>query len=287
RWDARCAWLHTLQHRALASLVDYGLVGDCLRFEAFDCGSLRRRAPFEGRAVYDRAARFLHGTALSASPFAHDYLRTRSDGRPVWLPDVNSGYEREVPTPTPALALRDCGLRILERPAVLALAEMFHVGGARPRIAALWGPSGAGKRLVIRALARAARVSGFVPIAAPLLESPLADLWRGRSLFMIAAESDAAAWRLFVGATVRTARPHVLLIVSEQEHRVIDGVGLRRVGADALVASIVPLVTGTPHEEPARRIAERAQGLPGRFARLLNVGLLGVHRHDPGWVREL
>jgi DNA-binding NtrC family response regulator/tetratricopeptide (TPR) repeat protein len=286
RWNARCGWLHTLQHRAIASLVDYGLVGDCSRFEAFDCGSIRRGATDEMRAVHDRAARFLHGTGLSAAPFAHDRVRTRSDGRAVWLPDANSGYEREDATPTPTLALRDCGLRIVERPAVAALAEMFQLDGARPRIAALWGPAGSGKRLVVRALARAARASGLVPIAAPMIDSPLAELWRGRSLFIVAADGDAATWRLFVGATVRTARPHVLLIVSDLEHRFVDGVGLRRLGVDALVASILPAVAGTPHEDSARRIAERAQGLPGRFARLLHPGPIGAVRHDSAWVHE-
>ena len=286
RWNTRCAWLHTVQHRAVASLVDYGLVFDGVRFEAFDCGGIRRGASDEGRIIYDRAARFLHGIGLTASPFAHDRVRTRGDGRAVWLPDANSGYDREDPTPTPALALRDCGLRIVERPALAALAEMFHVSARRPRIATLWGPPGSGKRLIVRALVREARVSGFVPVATPLVESPFVGLWRGRSLFIVAAETDAAGWRRFVAATVRTARPHVLLIVSEQEHRFIDGVGLRRLGADALVASIVPAVTGTPHEEQARRLAERAQGLPGRFARLLNVGFIGVTRLESGLMRE-
>src|SRR6185295_4795891 len=91
---------------------------------------------------------------------------------------------------------------------------------------------------------------------------------------------------LFVGAAVRTARPHVLLIVSEQEQRFVDGVGLRRVGVDALVASVVPPIAGTPLEAPARRAAARAHGLPARFARLLHPTLIAAAAKPAVWRRE-
>jgi DNA-binding NtrC family response regulator len=269
RWHARCGWLHAVQHGAVASLADYGLVGETARFEAFDCGVVRRGGVEDARAVHERASRFLHGSGRSCASFAHDRIRTRADGRAVWLPDANSGYEREDPTPPSLIALPHCGLRIVDRPAVAVLAEMFRIDGARPRAAALWGPPGSGKRFVVRALARAARANGFVPVAAAVLDSPLAEIVRGRSLFVIAVDGHGAAWRLFVAATIRTARPHVLLIVSHQERRFVDGVGLRRLGVDALIGAIVPPVIGTPHEAAARRAAERAHGLPGRFAQAL------------------
>ena len=277
RWHARCGWLHAVQHGAVASLLDYGLLGEAARFEAFDCGVARRGAVGDARAVHDRAMRFLRGSSRSTAVFAHDRIRTRADGRAVWLPDANSGYEREDATPLPAVALSHRGLRIVDRPAVAVLAEMFHADGARPRTATLWGPPGSGKRFVVRALARAARANGFVPVAAATLESPVAEIVRDRSLFVVAVEGRGAAWRPFVAATIRTARPHVLLIVSHQEHRFVDGVGLRRVGVDALVGSIVPPVIGTPHEAAARRAAERAHGLPGRFVRTLQPALAPVH----------
>jgi DNA-binding NtrC family response regulator/tetratricopeptide (TPR) repeat protein len=282
RWQARCGWLHAVQHRAVASLVDYGQVGETARFEAFDCGVVRRGGVDDARAVHDRASRFLHGSRRSCAPFAHDRIRTRADGRAVWLPDANSGYEREDPTPPPAIALPHHGLRIIDRPAVAVLAEMFRMEGARPRTATLWGPPGSGKRFVVRALAREARANGFVPVAAAILDSPLAEIVSGRALFVIAVNGQAAAWRLFVTATIRTARPHVLLIVGHQESRFVDGIGLRRVGVDALLGSIVPPVIGTPHEAAARRAAERAHGLPGRFAEALQPG--GAATRGSGYV---
>ena len=178
RWHARCGWLHAVQHGAIAPLVDYGLVGETARFEAFDCGVVPRAAVDDARAVHGRAMRFLHGTGRSTAVFAHDRIRTRGDGRAVWLPDANSGYEREDATPPPIVPLPQRGLRIVDRPAVAVLAEMFRADGARPLAAALWGPPGSGKRFVVRALARAARANGFVPIAAATLDTPIAEIVR-------------------------------------------------------------------------------------------------------------
>jgi len=38
RWNARCADRHPLRHRVRAPLIDYGLVGECSRFEAWGTG---------------------------------------------------------------------------------------------------------------------------------------------------------------------------------------------------------------------------------------------------------
>src|SRR5437016_2377917 len=73
----------------------------------------------------------------------------------------------------------------IERPAVAAFGELFErPDSIRPRIAALWGPVGAGKGTVVTALARIARRHGFVPVAARVLATFGSDL-SGRSLFVI------------------------------------------------------------------------------------------------------
>src|SRR5436189_188083 len=75
------------------------------------------------------------------------------------------------------------------------LVEMFHVfSGSRPHLVALWGPPGSGKTTIVSHLARIARVNGFVPVAARLVRSRYAALWQGRSVFVIADESDADPW---------------------------------------------------------------------------------------------
>jgi DNA-binding NtrC family response regulator/tetratricopeptide (TPR) repeat protein len=155
---------------------------------------------------------------------------------------------------------------------------------SRSQIANVWGPPGAGKRSVVRALARTARLNGFVPVAAHLVDSSYADLWRDRSLFVIASDSESAPWSVFLRASLRIAQPHVLLIVGETECRAVDGVALQAVTADALVSAVQPSVRGSSFEAVVLRAAERAHGLPGRFVRALWRGQAddaGRGRTDP------
>ncbi len=168
------------------------------------------------------------------------------------------------------LRITDCGLRMIEQPAVAALAEMFQIDGdARPRVSSLVGPAGAGKRVVVGELARIARVKGFVPVSAPLIASRQADLWRGRSLFVVAESADEGSWTAFLNAALQHAEPHVLLLVGEDECRSIGTIVVPRLPIEGLVAAVWPSVVGSPLERTARRAAERANGLPGRFVRLL------------------
>src|SRR5439155_24353410 len=115
--------------------------------------------------------------------------------------------------------------------------------------------------------ARVARVNGFVPVAAHLVDSPYADLLCGRSLLVIASDGEPAAWLVFLRASLRIAQPHVLLIVGETESQAVDGVALRPLSAEALVSAVRPPVVNGPLEGTVRRAAERAHGLPGGFVR--------------------
>src|SRR5260370_42434056 len=58
RWNERCDMLHALGHRAIAPLLDFGLVGQCSRFEAWACGPAGRGPADEARSVPPRATRF-------------------------------------------------------------------------------------------------------------------------------------------------------------------------------------------------------------------------------------
>ena len=181
-----------------------------------------------------------------------------------------TGYPRVNTTEPGALRIVDCGLRIIEQPAVPALADMFQAaGGGRPHVSSLWGPAGAGKQVIVGELARIARTKGFVPIAARLIGSRQAALWGGRSLFVIAESGDEGAWSAFLNATLKDPQPHVLLLVGEDECRSVGGVVVRRLPVDALVSAIRPQGLSGRLEQTVRRAAERAHGLPGRFAQLL------------------
>ncbi len=217
RWTEQCTARRALYHRAIARLVDFGLTGECSRFEAWSTG------------------------------YPEEEARTRG-----------------------ALRIVDCGLRMVERPAVLALAEMFDAAhGSRPRVSALFGPAGSGKSAIAGELARIARLKGFVPVAARLILSRQAELWQGRSLFVIADEADERTWTAFLNAAMTDSQPHVLLRVGEDELRSVGGVSVGRVPVDALVSAVQPSVLGGRLEPIVRKAAERAHGLPGRFARLL------------------
>src|SRR5258708_16632341 len=92
RWNERCDALHALRHRAIARLVDFGLVGECSRFEAWACGRPWRGSADEARIVHARATRVLHAMCVSVGTYARDCVKTASDGMGTWVPDAGSGY---------------------------------------------------------------------------------------------------------------------------------------------------------------------------------------------------
>jgi DNA-binding NtrC family response regulator len=217
RWTDTCTSLRGLHRRGRASLVDFGLVGECSRFEAW---SMNYPAGEEA---------------------------TQEESR-----------------------IEDCGLRIIEQPAVTALAEMFDPAGVgRPHVSSLFGPPGAGKNLIAGELARIARTRGFVPVAARLVDSRQAGLWSGRSLFVLARATEDSVWQAFLSAALRDPQSHVLLLIGEEECRSIHGVCVRPLSVEALVSAVQPPVLGGPLEQAVRRAAERSRGWPGRFAQIL------------------
>jgi hypothetical protein len=142
----------------------------------------------------------------------------------------------------------------------------------------MWGSGGSGKTTAVAELARLARLNGLCPIAAPLIQSAFADLLEGRSLFVIDDEARATGWPALLHSVLRTALPHALLLVGEREVRGVDGVALGRVAADVLVSAIRPRVTDVRLTAWAHRAAERANGLPGRFAECLGPQGLSARR---------
>ncbi len=290
RWTERCDGLRTLRHRAVAPLIDFGLVGEHRRFEAWGCGGAWRgdtgaplksvRAQAEGTSVHAIVSRWMRACGLSAGDLSRESLRVGASGGGVWVPDAGSGYPETVDEEVQdGLRIADRGMQIIERRAVPALAEMFQAtDSARPHVSTLWGPPGSGKMTAISELARIARVRGLVPVAARLIESTHAELWRGRSLFIIADESAERTWVAFLAAALRAAQSHVLLLIGEAESRSVAGVSIGRLTADALVAAIRPGVVGGRFEQAVRRVATRAHGLPGRFTRQLWRGRGSQHK---------
>jgi DNA-binding NtrC family response regulator len=270
RWTDRCSALRALHHHSIAPLVDFGLLGEASRFEAWSCGPAWTGAAQVSASARDCVQQFLSAAGLSSGLLAPDCVRVAHGGTAVVLPESGTGYPQEADADAAETPLRARGLAIIDRQGVSALSEMFHgIGGTRPHLAALWGPPGSGKRTAVRELARVARVHGFVPVASRLVASRYAELWRGRTLFVIGDGEGGNRWSAFLDVALRDPQPHVLLMVGNEEWRSIDGVRLGRVPADAMVAAIRPSPLRDDLERAVRRVGERAQGLPGRFVTLL------------------
>ena len=59
QWTLRCDGLHRLHHRSIAPLLDFGIIGESSRFEAWRCGGTWQGSPQVACAVRERADRFL------------------------------------------------------------------------------------------------------------------------------------------------------------------------------------------------------------------------------------
>jgi DNA-binding NtrC family response regulator/tetratricopeptide (TPR) repeat protein len=104
-----------------------------------------------------------------------------------------------------------------------------------------------------------------------MLWTSYASLWRGRALFVIHDERqcEGAPWRAVLRSTLETPLAHAVLVVSRNEDRALDGVGLPPVGVDELIAAVLPSPLTPRLEARVRRAAVASVGRPGRFARLL------------------
>ena len=274
RWTTRCDGLQSLRHRSMATLIDYGPVGEEGRFEAWRCGPRWAGGRAEAVRAIERGSAFLRACGLSPGNPTPDAIRTSPHGAVV-LPDSAAGYpldeaEKGPDAFEPLASFETCGFVVAERRPTRTLAELFQSSASvRPRVVAIWGAPGAGKSTVVLEVARVARLNGFVPVCTRLLaeEALLAEL-QGRRVFLIDDESSAG-WAGLLSLSMRSPRPHVLLFVGPEEIRSVDSMGLDRMSPSALEACVRPVTLPNGVAGRVRRAAERAGGSPGRFVSLL------------------
>ena len=268
RWIVRCDTLHKTRHRSIARLLDYGAVGEHQRFEAWDCGAEWHGGREPALVATERAAQFLASCGLSVGMGAASSVRHSSSNKasPAIVPDSVAGYPDPVASPCGETTLANCGIELVPRRAVEGVAELFEPGTCSlTRAVGLWGPRGCGMSTALVQIARSARLQGIVPIAADLLAPPVAALVEGRTVLLI-APAGADGWRALVDTVIRSPRPHVLLTIAEREIDRVDSVSLERLSIDVLAQSVRPLQLPVAIGNRVRRAAERAEGLPARFA---------------------
>jgi DNA-binding NtrC family response regulator len=267
RWSATADRFARLQQAAIAPLVDYGAVGRGERFEAWQCGSVWEGSESAAHGVRESVATLFRATGIGRDdPRSAVHVRA---GAPVVVPTLTESDETRERVEVPGMPLDARAIEAIDRPGVVALAEMFRrVDGPRLHVASVWGPAGSGRTWVVRQLARLARLNGFVPVSTDLIDSEYRDTWTGRSLFLI-DDGVERGWPALVESAIRTPRPHVMVIVGDTEIRGVDGIGLEPVRPDVLVDAVRPRSLTPALERDLRRCAERADGWPGRFARLL------------------
>jgi DNA-binding NtrC family response regulator len=268
RWLLRCDALHRVRHRALAPLVDFGPLGVAQRFEAWECGARWRGAADDALRAQRLVAQFMETAGLTPGDSAG--TAHQGEAGAVIVPAVDAGFPAPADARAPDSEGGPPGVAIIDRAPVAAIADSLASDAEpRSRAVALWGPPGSGKRTAVLLLARTARLHGLVPVNARFVRSAVADVLRDRRLFVIDDGCGSPAWSAFLTAMLGSARPHVWLRVGADEVPGVDGVPLGRLSAETLAQAVRPRPDSARAAGRIRRLAERSEGLPGRFVRSL------------------
>jgi DNA-binding NtrC family response regulator len=269
RWLLRCDALSRVRHCALASLVDFGLLGAAGRFEAWQCGAPWRGAADDATRAQRLVAQFMGTAGLTTGEHSVGTVH-HGEGGAVIVPSGDVGFPALEGVGAPDSDGGSSGVAIIDRVPVAAIADSLASDAEpRARAIALWGPPESGKRTAVLLLARTARLHGLVPVHARVVQSAVADAVRDRSLLVIDDGCGRPGWSALLTATLRSALSHVWLRVCTDEVRGVDSVFLGPLSAEALVQAVRPRPASARAEDRIRRLAERSQGLPGRFVRSL------------------
>lgn len=290
RWSLRCGRFASIYHPHVATLVDFGLIGEGRRFEAWRGVDLWQGDPREAERARDHVATYLRASDLTpCGPYARV---VEWSGRAVVIPDASTGHETSASSSgaTEELGLATCGLESIGRPAVAAVAELLsEPTRCEPTAVAMWGEIGSGRHVATLALARVARVNGFVPVDAALDDPAIWHAIGDRSILLIDRQFDGPAqvspevrcgsardgrqggrgWRRLLDAVSRRGRAHLLLIVTSEPVARVPSLRLEPVPTHVLAEAVRPFVWLVGHRAAVETAARRACGQPGRFAAAL------------------
>ncbi len=317
-----------MSHPHLVEMVDFGPAGREGGFEAFTGGPLqpcwKARDAVTARALLSAVA-FLHTRGCRAGRLTWSQVVQRGDG-PALMPDEETGMPLEpddapgpsdararvvaeeaarlerllaschgasrtasrwrVPAP-PACATKACDAVVLD--ITRRLVEVLDTGEpGRSRALQLVLPPEPQQRLLLRAIARAARLRGYVPVTTSLLEDgrsdqPREDLFEAvaqRHVLLLhrvgtaAGEARLALSLLRLG--LESSRPHVVLLLIEPAARAVWGRG----GLPAALQAREPTVSYAARPVPAESRAR------GRILEACACIARGRHAHAERLLRE-
>lgn len=270
RWATRCDRLARLRHRSLAGLVDYGPLGEGRRFEAWRSDGPWRGSAHERDCTRKHVEQLFRATGWS---LGLDSAVRHVSGRAIVLPDARSGFDEER-TGGSRLENRGelliAGLIEIGRQSVALVAEIFSDPVyRRSRTVAICGPPGSGRDTALLTLARAARLSGFVPVAAERLRPGVHTVLEGRSVALLIRSDFSEGWRALLHLTLVSRKPHVTLFAGSSPPRGVRGIRLERISPAALEQAVYPNGFPGTIRRQITAAARRARGLPGRFEALV------------------
>jgi DNA-binding NtrC family response regulator len=269
QWSLRCDRFFRLHHRSIARLVDYGLAGHAMRFEAWRCGEAWRGSRRTAAGALAQVTTFLHAIGVPDGHLSVSDVRTDA-GRPVVLPRSKTGYDSGGTTFAIDDDLTSRGITTIERSSIDAVAEMLaSANGPIPRAIALGAVAGAGASVAIHQLSRIARLQGLVPVAVSARATECRTLLDGRTLWLIDHHGGHSAWSSLIERLLVTAKPHMLLSVGAHRLTAAARLQLERVSEERLIRAVIPPVHSASLQRAIERAARRAEGLPARFAALL------------------
>jgi hypothetical protein len=150
---------------------------------------------------------------------------------------------------------------------------LASVTGARPHVVSVWGVPGSGRATTVRRACRAARLHGFVPVAARMLADLDAGLVRGRQVCLI-VEPGLPWTTALLTLTAVSPRAHVIVVVGVEE-----AVGMRSIGLE-------PLSTQTlEHAVTPSRLSDTARAdIRRRAVRIGDAECSGSRSNEPSTV---
>ena len=260
-WNDRCARLATLRHPLLNALVDYGTAPGGHGFEAYECGEPIAVQGAGGEASLEHATRFLTAQGVTLDP-----PRARLALRPV-------AHGR-------ARCTRPVGLTLQPRATLRALEEaMDGTPGTGPHVVEVMGADQSGLRTLRMLAARAARLRGFIPLAAVTVDRhPLVLPFVRERHVCLFEDADASEGARAVSARViaelaaASTRRHVVVRLAREGRRgaaVAPALVLEPLATRAMVGMVYADPSDGPTGEELFRAARTADGRPGAFLRIL------------------